>query len=312
MDHGHVAVVGSTNMDMITYVAGVPARGETVTGESFALGFGGKGANQAVMARRLGADVSMVNTLGDDVFGDTTMANFENEGIDTAWISRVPGPSGVAPIWVEPDGANRIIVVPGANALMTPEGAISALKGMAEYQVVVGQLEIPQEVTLAAFQQGRKDGAITILNPAPYQELLPDLVAASDWIVPNETEFAGLHPQGLLPESDAIILEVAHALGTNLLVTLGESGVAATLPNGTVLRIPAPTVDALDTTGAGDCFVGTFAAGLAAGLALEVALTLGITCASESVTNQGTQSSYPSPARAEEIMEQVLQSFSAP
>ena len=105
---------------------------------------------------------------------------------------------------------------------------------------------------------------------------------------------------------------LAQALGTNLLVTLGESGLAATVTNGTVLRIPAPTVDALDTTGAGDGFVGTFAAGLAAGLPLEVALTLGIACASESVMNQGTQSSYPSPARAEEIMEQVLQSFSAP
>jgi len=171
--------------------------------------------------------------------------------------------------------------------------------------------KFPQEVTLAAFQQGRKDGAITILNPAPYQELLPDLVAASDWIVPNETEFAGLHPQGLLPESDAIILEVAHALGTNLLVTLGESGVAVTVGKETVLRIPAPRVDALDTTGAGDCFVGTFAAGLAAGLPLEVAVTLGIACASESVTNQGTQSSYPSPARGREILERVLQGFPA-
>jgi len=173
MDHGHVVIVGSTNMDMITYVAGVPARGETVTGDSFALGFGGKGANQAVMARRLGADVSMVNTLGDDVFGDTTMANFENEGIDTTWISRVPGPSGVAPIWVEPDGGNRIIVVPGANALMTPEGAISALKGMAEYQVVVGQLEIPPRSHSRCFQPREERWCHNHLEPPPLPGTTP-------------------------------------------------------------------------------------------------------------------------------------------
>ena len=116
----YVVVVGSTMIDMVAYTKKVPNAGETVVGDSFALGFGGKGANQAVMARRLGATVSMVNTLGNDVFGDTTLSNFLEQGIDVTFVSRTSGASGVAPIWVEPDGSNRIICVPGANNAMTP------------------------------------------------------------------------------------------------------------------------------------------------------------------------------------------------
>ena len=123
----HVVVVGSTMIDMVAYVKKVPHAGETVIGDSFALGFGGKGANQAVMARRLNATVSMVNTLGDDVFGDTTLTNFQEQGIDATFVARAPGASGVAPIWVEPDGTNRIICVPGANNAMTPAQAKSCL-----------------------------------------------------------------------------------------------------------------------------------------------------------------------------------------
>ena len=144
----HVEVVGSTMIDMVAYAKKVPQAGETVIGDSFALGFGGKGANQAVMARRLNATVSMVNTLGDDVFGDTTLRNFQEQGIDITFVSRAPGASGVAPIWVEPDGTNRIICVPGANNAMTPAQAKSALETLKGYQIVIGQLEIPQEVTI--------------------------------------------------------------------------------------------------------------------------------------------------------------------
>jgi ribokinase len=301
----HVVVVGSTMIDMVAYVNKVPNAGETVIGNSFALGFGGKGANQAVMARRLGATVSMVNTLGDDVFGDTTLSNFQEQGIDVTFVSRAPGASGVAPIWVEPDGTNRIICVPGANNAMTPAEAKSALESLQGYQIVIGQLEIPQEVTIEAFKTARKFGAITILNPAPFAPINPGLIAVSDWIIPNESEFAGMHPQGLEPTSDEIILQLAATLNTRFAVTLGEKGAAFTTRDGKVHRVSAPVVTAIDTTGAGDAFVGSFSVGLALGMAEEQAIALGCVCASDSVTRLGTQSSYPTPQQAQEILRTI-------
>lgn len=301
----HIVVVGSTMIDMVAYAKKVPRAGETVIGDHFALGFGGKGANQAVMAKRLGATVSMVNTLGDDVFGESTLANFQEQGIDTTFISRAPGASGVAPIWVEPDGTNRIICVPGANNAMTPAQAISALETLKDYQIVVGQLEIPQAVTIAAFEKAREHGAITILNPAPFAQISPDLISVSDWIIPNESEFAGMHTQGLQPTSDAIILELAATLKTRLVVTLGENGAAFTTLNGEVHRISAPHVNAIDSTGAGDAFVGAFAFGLASKMTDEKAVALGCACASDSVTRLGTQSSYPTPIQAQEIVKSL-------
>jgi ribokinase len=292
-------------IDMVAYVNKVPNAGETVIGNSFALGFGGKGANQAVMARRLGATVSMVNTLGDDVFGDTTLSNFQEQGIDVTFVSRAPGASGVAPIWVEPDGTNRIICVPGANNAMTPAEAKSALESLQGYQIVIGQLEIPQEVTIEAFKTARSFGAITILNPAPFAPISPELIAVSDWIIPNESEFAGMHPDGLEPTSDEIILQLAATLNTRFAVTLGDKGAAFTTRDGKVHRVSAPVVTAIDTTGAGDAFVGSFSVGLAQGMAEEQAIALGCACASDSVTRLGTQSSYPTPQQAQEILRTI-------
>ncbi len=301
----HVVVVGSTMMDMITYTKKVPNAGETVIGDSFALGFGGKGANQAVMARRLGAQISMVNTLGDDVFGDTTLENFKKEGIDTSFVARAPGASGVAPIWVEPDGTNRIICVPGANHQMTAEQAASALEVLLGYQIVIGQLEIRQSVTISAFKTARRHGATTVLNPAPFEALSLELIGLSDWIIPNESEFAGMHPLGLAPESDEIISELARSLRCRLIVTLGEKGAVFTSKGGEIHRVSAPVVKAVDTTGAGDAFVGAFSVGIANGMSEERAIALGCACASDSVTRLGTQSSYPSPTRAQEIFKSI-------
>lgn len=289
-----IVVVGSTMIDMIAYSQKIPSAGETVIGDSFSLGFGGKGANQAVMASRMGAKVFMVNTLGDDVFGDTTVKNFQEQGIDTSFVSRVAGASGVAPIWVEPNGTNRIICVPGANNEMTSAQATAAINALKNAKVVIGQLEIPQQVTIAAFKAARAAGITTILNPAPFAPLEKELIEVSDWIIPNETEFAGLNPDGLLPESDEEISKVAKLLGCNFVVTLGEKGAAYTDKNGAVIRVSAPKVNAIDTTGAGDAFVGAFAYGIASGLVLEKAVALGCACASDSVTKKGTQSSYPS------------------
>jgi len=302
----HLVVVGSTMIDMVAYTNKVPQAGETVIGESFALGFGGKGSNQAVMARRLGVKVSMVNTLGDDVFGDTTLTNFQEQGVDTTYVARTTGASGVAPIWVEPDGTNRIICVPGANNAMTPAQAKSALESLKSYQIVIGQLEIPQSVTTQAFITARENGAVTILNPAPFAKISPELIAVSDWIIPNETEFAGMHPQGLQPTSDEIILELASTLKTRFAVTLGEQGAALTTLDGRVIRMSAPKVKAIDSTGAGDAFVGSFAVALALGLTEEQALALGCACASDSVTRLGSQMSYPTPDQAAAILATIL------
>lgn len=297
-----IVVVGSTMIDMIAYSQRVPSAGETVIGDSFSLGFGGKGANQAVMASRLGAHVHMVNTLGDDVFGDTTIKNFQDQGVNTEHIERVPGASGVAPIWVEPDGTNRIICVPGANNSMTVAQAETAIKSLSGAKVVIGQLEIPQAVTIAAFKTARALGITTVLNPAPFAPLDPELVALSDWIIPNETEFAGLNPDAKLPENDQEINRVAELLGCRFVVTLGEKGAAFTNPSGAVIHVAAPKVNAIDTTGAGDSFVGAFAFGLASGFSVEKAATLGCLCASNSVTKKGTQSSYPTRQEALSIL----------
>jgi ribokinase len=262
-----IAVVGSTMVDLIAYTPRTPSAGETIVGDDFRMGFGGKGANQAVMARLLGAQVAMVNTLGDDVFGDMTARNFASLGIDTTHLARVPGPSGVAPIWVEPDGTNRIICVAGANEAMDPVRSAAAIRSLAPLAMVVGQFEVPQPVTAAAFEAARALGAVTILNPAPAADMDPNLLRVTDWLIPNEHEFA----------------RIAGS-------------------DGTVHRIAAPVVRAIDTTGAGDAFVGAFAYGLATGLDEREAVALGVRCASDSVLRPGTQSSFPDRDRVRTVL----------
>jgi len=298
-------VVGSTMIDQVTYAARMPERGETVVGERFAQGFGGKGANQAVMARLMGAQVAMVNALGDDGYGEETLANFARYGIDTAHVRRVPGSSGVAPIWVEPDGSNRIIVVPGANAGLLPEQGAAAVRAQERVDAVMGQFEIDQAVTTAAFRAAHERGAITILNPAPGAPVSADLAAVTDWIIPNETELAIIARAAGLPDDvgdDAALTRVAERLGTRLLVTLGERGAALVSEGGDVTVVPAPRVEAVDTTGAGDAFVGAFAFGLASGWDELDAVRLGCAIASDSVRRPGTQASFPDAARCREIV----------
>ena len=298
-----IAVVGSLNIDLIAYVGRVPGAGETVIGDRFVMGFGGKGANQAVMAARLGARVSMVGALGDDVYAGMTFENLERQRVDARHVARVEGSSGVAPIWVEPDGTNRIIVVPGANDRVDPESAAAAVRSLEGVRVVVGQLEIPQRVTTAAFLAARELGATTILNPAPAAALDADLLAAADWLIPNESEFAILAGvESFDPDDDAELARYARSLGQRLAITLGSRGAAVVSSDGRVARVPAEPVKAIDTTGAGDAFVGAFAFGLAAGLDEVHAIRLGILCASDSVTKPGTQSSFASPEEAAALL----------
>ena len=299
-----VVVVGSTMIDLVAYAPRVPRAGETLVGDRFQMGFGGKGANQAVMARLLGAEVVMVNCLGDDAYGDMTLDNFASFGIDTTNVFRVPGASGVAPIWVEPDGSNRIIIIPGANHALTGDQAARSVRQTPGVRVVVGQLEIPQDVTVAGFAAAREAGATTVLNPAPAASLSSDILELSDWLIPNEVEFETL--AGVSPDSDAALARFARETATRLVVTLGEDGAALVSPGANrVARIPSPRVAPVDTTGAGDAFVGSFVVGLASGLGERDAVRLGNACAADSVTRPGTQSSFPRPERNEEFLAEV-------
>ena len=298
-----IVVVGSMNMDLVTYVDRVPGPGETVLGRRFESGFGGKGANQAVMARLLGAEVAFVGALGDDSYADATLENFARLGIETGGVIRVPGSSGLAPIWVESDGMNRIVVVRGANGLVAPAHAGRAVAAAGRIDVCVGQFEIPQAATTAAFEAARARGATTILNPAPASEIDPALLAATDWLIPNEVEFDVLTEGS--GTTDEALVALATRTRTRVLVTLGARGAALVEAGGRVRRLPAPQVEAIDTSGAGDAFVGAFAVGLAMRLPEIDAVRLGIACASDSVLRHGTQASFPDADRCARLLAEL-------
>lgn len=298
-----LTVVGSTMIDLVTYAERLPERGETVTGDRFEQGFGGKGANQAVISRLMGADVSMIGAVGDDDYGDQTCANLKRYGIDIANVRRVKGASGVAPIWVEPDGSNRIIIVAGANRELRPSDAAEAVKAQDRVDAVLGQLEIEQTVTAAAFEAARERGAVTILNPAPAASVSPCLAAVTDWIIPNETEIAYLvEDTGGDGEDDDAWARLADSLDVRMVVTLGRRGAAIVLRDGSTQMITTTTVVAKDTTGAGDAFVGAFAVGLASGWDEVEAVRVACRIATDSVLRRGTQSAFPDTERCSAII----------
>lgn len=279
-------------MDLVTYADVLPGPGQTLRGNEFRLGFGGKGANQAVMAARLGAEVIFVNRVGDDFFGSLIRENLAEEGIDCRLGDPVASLStGVAPIWVEPSGANRIIIVPGANLAVTPHVVRAELANITRADCVVCQLEVPQDSIAEAFRFGRRVGAINVLNPAPAGTLHADVLALADWIVPNESEFEILFGA---PPDDSAILRCAAGLQGRLLVTLGEQGAALNVGDA-VSHVPALATTPVDTTGAGDAFVGGFAYALGAGAATEDAVKVAVTCGSLSTERRGTQASFPRP-----------------
>ena len=247
-----IAVVGSAMMDLTAYADVLPEPGQTLAGQLFTTGFGGKGANQAVMAAHCGAEVHFIGKLGKDVFGTAIADNFVKVGIHSEYVDRSETPTGVAHIWVDGNGENRIIIIPGANHEIEIAKAVDAINTIKDLSVVVAQCEIKQEVTLAAFKAAKARGCTTILNPAPYQEISAELLALCDWIIPNETEFRELH--GELPTSDAVLQN--FRAGKNSIVTLGSQGAVFISTDSQLIKVGAPKVTAVDTTGAGDAFVG--------------------------------------------------------
>ena len=278
-------------IDLISYSSRVPQAGETIIGDSFQMTFGGKGANQAVMASILGSQVGFINCLGKDVYGDSYRENLEKYDIDLTYLSEGESPTGVATILVEPDGTNRIVIVPGANFELTPKAARKGVLNFAP-RVVVGQLEVSIDATLEAFLAAKEIGATTILNPAPATGItaLPDgLLETTDWLIPNENEFQALSNEVV---SESSIFSFVSGKKFSLIVTLGEEGVIFADQDRGLVTYPASKVDAIDTTGAGDAFVGAFAHGLAQGLDPGAAIMLGLDRATDSVTRKGTQISY--------------------
>lgn len=284
-----ICVVGSSNIDQISYVEKIPGDGETVFGSSYQMGFGGKGANQAIMASLLGAETYMITCLGEDVYADMTIENYKKNNINIDYLQIVPGSSGVAPIWVDESGQNRIIVISGSNDHIDAEKAIQALSEIEDLKIIVGQFEIPLEVTERVFSFAKENNITTILNPAPAKIPSENLLSLTDWFIPNEVEFATISKMDAFIDEN--LINYGNSLSGNLIVTLGDKG-AATIDKDSVIKIPAPSVKSVDTTGAGDAFVGAFAYGLASDLTPQDAIKLAIDRASNSVTKPGTQISY--------------------
>ncbi len=277
-------------VDLLSYSDRIPQRGETVIGQRLQIGHGGKGANQAVMAARLGARVTFVTRLGADVLGEMARENLSVQGLALDRVTQVDGESqGVASIWVEPDGSNRILIVPGANLSLSPDALATDLADVKRPDCVVCQLEVPLDAVTAALRWGREHGAITILNPAPSAPLGNELLELVDWLTPNETEFADLFGS---PPDDNALVQAAASLAGGLVVTLGAGG-SATVIDGRVVHLEAPPADTIDTTGAGDAFVGGFAYALSRGDTPLDAIALGNRCGGLSTEKRGTQASYP-------------------
>ena len=299
-----VLVVGSLNMDLRIRTPRLPAPGETLTGSGFDTDGGGKGANQAVAAARQGARVAMLGAVGQDAHGAALLAALQADGIDTHAVERIAGtPSGTAAILLMPDGENSIVVIPGANHALTPERVRAQADRLRQARVVVAQLECPLDAVAEALAIAREAGAVTVLNAAPVQPLGEALLGQLDWLVVNEIEAAALAgmPVPGPAEARAVAEQLRRRGPRQVLVTLGAEGLVLAGPEGT-LALPAPRVQAVDTTGAGDTVVGALAAALAAGRPLREALTRAQAAAALAVTRLGTQSAMPTAAEVDRLV----------
>jgi len=292
----HIVVVGSANIDMVTYTDAIPRPGETIFGKEFSLGYGGKGANQAVAARLCGADVSMVARVGDDLFGPATVKNFESFGIDTKHVLVTPGvSSGVAPIFVDSTGQNRIWVVKGANDKLSPADIDAAADTLKKADYIVLQLEIPLETVYYTLRFARENGIHAILNPAPGMKL--DLSAAgnADYVIPNETEaetLCGMPVQNVDDAQACAKVLIGGGL-RRVIVTLGSKGSLVAGSEGAT-HVPPYSVTPVDTTGAGDAFIGSLACFLSEGISEREAISRANLYAALSTLSPGTMKSFVS------------------
>ena len=294
MKKPRIAVIGSCNVDLTTITDAFPEPGETIFARDFHLGFGGKGANQAVAAKRCGADVWMIARVGDDLFGEATIENFAAIGIDTTYVRKTPGvSSGVAPIFVDSTGQNRILVAKGANDKMTPADVDAASDVLRNTDFLVMQLEIPVDTVLYAVNFAHKNGIRSILNPAPGMKFNFEEIRAADYLIPNETEAQTLTgmPVTTVEEAQGCATHLLNAGLKLVIVTLGAKG-SILVGGNSILHAPPFPVHAVDTSGAGDAFIGSLATFLAKGIEEQEAVKRGNLYAALSTQNLGTQSSF--------------------
>ena len=292
-----VGVVGSNMMDLVTTIERMPGLGETLEASAFSIGNGGKGANQAVAAAKLGADVLMVSRVGDDLFGQDMVRNLERMGIDVRHVVAVPGVSnGVAPIFVDARGENRILIIKGANNHLTPADVDAAADDLLGCGLILLQLEIPLDTVYHTVDWARRHGKQVLLNPAPATTALSlERIATVDFLVPNQTELAILTglPTGTARDAGvAARMLVDRGMG-RVVVTLGADGALLVTPDA-VQTVPPVRVRARDTTGAGDAFIGAFAAHYVRDGDVEAALQQAARYAADSVTREGAQTAFAS------------------
>ena len=301
-----IVVVGSSNMDLVVKAPRIPAVGETVLGGDFLMTPGGKGANQAVAAAKLGAHVTFVARLGDDVFGEQSLANFAKESIHTEYVAQTNEvSSGVALITVGPAGDNVIVVAPGANGKLSPEDVERAQPAIASSGAVVAQLEVPLETVEFAARLANHSGVTFILDPAPAQKLSRELLEIVDVLTPNETEAQILTGREVADENSArLAAGTLLAFGVKMVVlTMGAKGFLL-CDNKSMEFVPALKVDAVDTVAAGDAFTGALAVGLIRGKTFREAAFFANHVAALSVMTMGAQSSMPSAEHVESFIKQ--------
>jgi ribokinase len=297
-----VAVVGSINMDLVVQVERLPVHGETVLGGTFLTAGGGKGANQAVAAARMGARTHMIGCLGDDAYGRQMRKALRQAGVRLRGVEEVPGPTGVAIILVERSGQNVIAVASGANATLSAE-QVEAASSLKRADVVVAQLEVPLESVAAAARVGRQHGAYCILNAAPARTGLGDLLALVDVLVLNQVELAALVGSTPSEGDEAAAAREMLARGPRaVVVTLGARGAIIATPHAT-LSVPSHTIKVVDTTAAGDAFVGALAARFESLDNLEQAVRHATAAGALACTRMGAQPSLPTAAEVDRLLD---------
>lgn len=291
-----IAVIGSNMVDLVTYVERMPKPGETLAAPEFMMGNGGKGANQAVASALMGAETWMITKVGDDVFAEDTIANLKRRGVNTKYVQKVAGvSSGVAPIFVDPSSQNSILIIKGANEHLFPSDIDEAAEDLRKCSMILLQLEVPLETVYYAIAFGKKEGIPVMLNPAPATKAL-DMAKVCDctFFAPNETELAILTDRPVDTEED--ILQAARVLTAkglqNVIVTLGSRG-SMWVTEKDYVFVPAIKVQAVDTTGAGDSYIGSFAAIYDETKDIIAAMKGATVYAALGVQGKGTQSSYP-------------------
>jgi len=286
-----IVVFGSSNLDQVGTVSRLPKPGETVAGGTFSMAPGGKGANQALAARRAGAEVRHVSAVGDDAFADMALHLLAEGGVDLTDMRKAHAATGIAMIFVDAEGENVIAILPGANGTVSPEDAERTLQTLTPNDTVLVQQEVPQAATRKALEIARSKGARTVLNTAPYLSDTAEMAPLADIVVANETEFALLSGRPI-EELDAAMDAWVQETGRTIVVTLGPDGARAVSSEGK-FAVPAYKVTPVDTVGAGDTFCGYLAASLDAGMGLEQAMRRAAVAGSLACLTPGAQPAIP-------------------